>query len=197
MALLPVPVGSIAAVVTHLDMTEPPTRPRLPAPRAGLALVRVPAPDLEWYRALYRAVGEDWLWFSRLELTDAQLGALLGHPQVAVYALCDGCREIGLVELDWRQAPDCEIVFFGLVPGATGQGLGGWAMDQVQRLAFAEGATRLWLHTCTLDHPRALPFYMAAGFRPFRREVEIVPDPRLFGDIRRDAAPFHPVIAPP
>ena len=79
---------------------------------------------------------------------------------------------------------------------ATGRGLGAWAMREVRRLAFVEGAARLWLHTCTLDHPRALPFYIAQGFRPFRREIEIAPDPRISGELRRDAAAFHPVIAP-
>lgn len=196
MALLPVPVGCIAAVVTHLEMREPPAERPTMSDRPGLALVRVPTPDLEWYRGLYRAVGEDWLWFSRLTMTDRQLADLLRNPQVAVYAVRDGAREIGLVELDWREAPDCEVVFFGLVPDATGRGLGAWAMREVQRLAFVQGTARLWLHTCTLDHPRALPFYIAQGFRPFRREIEIAPDPRISGELRRDAAAFHPVIAP-
>lgn len=196
MPFIPVPDGTIAAVVTHLEMTEPPPGAEPPPPRPGLTLAHCPQPDLGWYRALFRRVGEDWLWFSQLLMGDAELAAVIHHPQVAVYAVRDGAREIGLVELDWRKPPDCEIVFFGLVSDAIGQGLGTWLMGQVQRLAFAQGAVRLWLHTCTLDHPRALPFYMAQGFRPFRREIEIAPDPRLSGRFRRDAAPFHPVIAP-
>ncbi len=196
MTLLAVPVGSIAAIVTHLEVAGPPAPAPNPPPRPGLSLVRIPEPHLNWYRNLYRAIGEDWLWFSRLVMTDAQVTAILRNPRVAVYALRDGGQDIGLAELDWREAPDCEVSFFGLIPAAVGQGLGAWMMGEIQRLAFGEGAARVWLHTCTLDHPRALPFYLSQGFRAFRREVEIAPDPRISGEIRADAAPFHPVIRP-
>jgi len=194
MSTLPVPNGCIAAIVTHLEMTAPPTGPVSAPPRQGLSLRPVPNPSVAWYLCLYRAVGEDWLWASRLFSSDADLAAIIQHPEVAVYAICDGEREIGIVELDRRAAPDCEIVFFGLVAEVLGQGIGRWAMGAVQRLAFGGGANRLWLHTCTLDHPGAVEFYQALGFRAFRREVEIVPDPRLAGLTRRDAAPYHPVI---
>lgn len=201
MSLLPVPPGSIAAIVTHLEKTAPPVAYPAP-PRPGLHVRRVERPGLDWYRTLYRRIGEDWLWFSRAVMTDAQLAAVIHHPAVAVYALEaageDRGEAIGLLELDWRERPACEIVFFGLVPEAVGAGLGVWLMGEAQRLAFQEGgAERLWLHTCTLDHPNALPFYLARGFRAFKREIEIAPDPRLFDDFRRSAAPHHPIIEPP
>ena len=151
MTLVPVPVGSIAAVVTHLEMTERPRMP--PQPKPGLSLEHVLQPDLEWYRGIYRAIGEDWLWFSRLVMTDEQVQAILRKPQVAVYALREGGDDIGLVELDWREAPDCEISFFGLIPTAIGQGHGAWAMRETQRLAFEAGAARLWLPPGTSLHP--------------------------------------------
>lgn len=193
-SLLPVPDGAIAAIVTHLEMFGRPEC--LPGkPCASLSLSQRPQPDLDWYRNLYRQIGEEWLWFSRAMMHDQQLAAVIHHPNVSVYALSDGAQDIGLLELDWRQAPNCEIAFFGLIPEAVSQGAGAWMMGEAQRIAFdAERATRLWLHTCTLDHPQAMPFYLRHGFRAFRREVEIAPDPRLSGDMRADAAAFHPII---
>jgi GNAT superfamily N-acetyltransferase len=196
MSTLPVPNGCIAAIVTHLEMTAPAQVNTPQPPRSGLTLDPVPNPEVDWYLRLYRAVGEEWLWASRLFLTDHDLAAIIQHPDVAIYAIRDGEREIGIVELDWREPPDCEIVFFGLIAGELGQGLGRWAMAEVQRLAFGGGARRLWLHTCTLDHPGAVQFYQAQGFRAFMREIEIMEDPRLAGLTRPDAGPYHPVLEP-
>src|SRR6476469_2502503 len=90
-----VPPGKIAAVVTHLEMTE---RPVLPADPAGVwTLRRVETPDLDWFRDLYRRVGEEWLWFSRMRMRDAELAERLHAPQLEVYALVDDGRDEGLL----------------------------------------------------------------------------------------------------
>ena len=60
--------------------------------------------------------------------------------------------------------------------------------------ASAAGVRRIWLHTCALDHPRAVEFYMKAGFRPYKRGIEIMLDPRLDGTVPRDKAPWLPII---
>src|SRR5436853_347899 len=80
-----VPAGKIAAVVTHLEMTEPPAL--RPDPAGAWALRKVPSPDLGWFRDLYRRVGEEWLWFSRLQMADADLAAIVRSPMVEVHAL--------------------------------------------------------------------------------------------------------------
>ncbi len=181
-----VPAGHIAAIVTDLEMTAPPADPGPAAP-----LVRWRNPDLDAYRALFREIGEDWLWFSRLSLPDEALAAILHDPQVELYAGPD--RE-SIVELDFRQGGSCEVAFFGLVPSMTGRGEGRRLMAAALALAWREGVGRVWLHTCTLDHPAALPFYLSCGFRAVRRRVEVEPDPRLDGRIVPQAASHHPVI---
>ncbi len=181
-----VPAGHIAAVVTDLEMTAPPADP---GPAASL--VRWRSPDLEAYRALFREVGEDWLWFSRLSLADEALAAILHDPQVELHAGPD--RE-SIVELDFREEGSCEIAFFGLVPSMTGRGEGRRLMAAALAHAWREGVGRVWLHTCTHDHPAALGFYLSCGFRAVRRRIEIEPDPRLDGRIARQAAAHHPVI---
>jgi GNAT superfamily N-acetyltransferase len=192
---LPVAPGQLATIVTHLEMLSPPrARPLKAVP---LRLRRWQTPSADKYRLLYRRVGEPWLWFSRLVIADANLCAILHDPAVEVFAIVDPQGiEVGLLELDFRQAGACEIAFFGLIPQLTGQGFGGWLMAQALGLAWRKGVTRVWLHTCTLDDPRALGFYIAQGFTPFAREIEVLDDPRLTGVIPREAAPHVPVIDP-
>ncbi|WP_340267425.1 GNAT family N-acetyltransferase [Sphingobium mellinum] len=193
MALTPVPDDQIATVVTHLEMR---TRPRpAPVPPAPLRLVPWKTPAPQAYRTLFRRVGEPWLWFSRLVMSDTELAAIIQDPAVEIYAVTDPRgTEVGLLELDFRALPDCEIAFLGLVRGLTGKGLGKWLMAQVKSLAWRKDVTRLWVHSCTLDSPAALPFYIASGFVPFAREVEIFADPRLAGLLSRDAAPHVPFL---
>jgi GNAT superfamily N-acetyltransferase len=191
--LLPVPAGHIATVVTYLEMHAPPAGRAAP-PAAGLTLDRMAAGDLDRYRRLIRAVGEDWLWFSRLRLDDAALAAIVGDPGVEVYAAVRGGAEIGILELDRRDPADVELAFFGLVAGAVGRGIGRWLIGRAIDLAWRPETRRFWVHTCTLDHPSALGFYRAAGFRPYAVALEAEPDPRLDGTLRRDAASHIPVI---
>ncbi|MGE5733321.1 MAG: GNAT family N-acetyltransferase, partial [Gemmatimonas sp.] len=63
-----------------------------------------------------------------------------------------------------------EIAYFGLAPDFIGRGLGKAMLTRAVQEAFALGPVRVWLHTCTLDSPRALPNYLARGFTPTRRE---------------------------
>lgn len=194
MALQEVDPRQVAAIVTHLEMRA---KPKLAAmPSSPLRLVRWKTPTLDKYRTLFRRVGEPWLWFSRLVLPDDTVEAIIHDPAVEIYAVCDPQGiEIGLLELDFRTAPDCELAFFGLVPQLAGQGHGRWLMAQANMLAWRKGVERFWVHTCTLDHPSALNFYVKAGFVPFGRAVETFDDPRLFGVLPRDAAPHVPLLA--
>jgi GNAT superfamily N-acetyltransferase len=100
-----------------------------------------------------------------------------------------------MLELDFRESGQCEIAYFGLVPELAGHGHGRWLMAQTLALAWVPGIERLWVHTCTLDHPSALNFYRAQGFVPFARAVETFDDPRLGGVLPRDAAPQIPLLA--
>ena len=170
-------------------------RPALPPDPAGAwTLGRVEAPDLAWYRDLYRRVGEKWLWPSRLRMSDAELAAIIHAPQVEVYALQHDGRDEGLLELDFREPNQCEIVFFGVTAKLIGSRAGRFLMNRALQRAWSQPISRLWLHTCTLDHPNALAFYQRAGFRPFRRQIEVADDPRLDGTLRRDVARHIPML---
>ena len=192
--IVPVPPGKVAAVVTYLEMTARPDLPPVAPPVPELALRRVASPEAAWYRALFRAIGEDWLWFSRLKLADDELLAILRDPGVEVNVLDHGGREVGVIELDRRAFPDIELAFFGLVPDMIGRGLGRYLMARAIDIAWSHRPHRFWVHTCTLDHPGALAFYRRSGFRPYRQAIEIDDDPRATGLLRPDAAPWWPAL---
>jgi GNAT superfamily N-acetyltransferase len=191
----PLPPGKIAAVVTYLEMMARP--PRRQAGKAeGLAVTPMPAPDLAWYRALFRAVGQDWLWFSRLRMGDEALRAIIHHPDVEVFALTREGKDIGLLELDFRAAPDCELAYFGVTQEAIGSGAARFMMEAAIERAWSRQPLiqRFFVHTCTLDHPAAVAFYERSGFKAYARAIEIADDPRLDGSLPRDAAAWFPML---
>jgi GNAT superfamily N-acetyltransferase len=188
-SLINVPASHVAAVVTYLEMTERPA-PQ-PIPESPLRLERWRAVEPERYRALFRRVGEKWLWFSRLAMDDSTLMAKVAE----VHAVVDPSgREVGLLELDFQTRGECLIRFLGLVPELAGHGHGRWLFALALALAWQPDVRRVRVHTCSLDHPAALPAYLRAGFRPVRRALESFPDPRRTGLLPRGAAPQVPLL---
>ena len=140
----PLPEGHVAAIATSLELLE---KPRLrPTPPSELQLVRWQNPALEKYQALFRRVGEPWLWCSRLMLSDAELAAIIEDPDVMIWAVSDRRGiEVGILELDFREAGQCEIAFFGLIPALNGKGHGKWLMAMALQLGWArQGMKRMW-----------------------------------------------------
>jgi GNAT superfamily N-acetyltransferase len=188
------PAGKLANVAHRLQMLAMPERALATLP-TDLHLEPAAKSDPEAYRNLFRAIGQDLLWFSRLLMSDEKLLETLGHPGTVSFALKRGEAVIGILELSFRDMPDCELSFFGLVPAEVGNGTGRALIDEAIRRAFQKPINRLWLSTCTLDHPKALGFYRKAGFTPYARFVEIHDDPRLQGKLPHSAAPQIPLLA--
>jgi GNAT superfamily N-acetyltransferase len=108
----------------------------------------------------------------------------------------DGERA-GILELDFASTPgECEIAFFGVTPKAIGSGAGRYLMNEAIARAWSRPITRLWVHTCTHDHPSALAFYIRSGFTPYQRMIEIHDDPRVQGHLPETASPHIPLIKP-
>ena len=119
MVYSPIANGELGAIVTSLEMASRPPLRAMPA--SELRLERWQAPTAKKYRTLYRRIGEPWLWFSRLELSDADLLQIIHDPMVRIWAVLDRRGiEVGILELDFRRPEQCEIAFFGLVPELTG-----------------------------------------------------------------------------
>lgn len=194
MGLIPVKPGEVATIVTSLEMLE---RPRpAPLPPSPLRLVRWERPGVERYRALFRRVGGPWLWFSRLVMDDARLTAILEDDAVRIWAVVDRAGiEVGMLELDFRTAHECELSYVGLIPELAGQGHGRWLMAHALAMAWGKDVRRVWVHTCTLDHPGALGFYRRSGFVPYQRTIETFADPRVAGALPDDCGAHYPLLA--
>jgi GNAT superfamily N-acetyltransferase len=171
-----------AVDVTFLRMDAPPeTAPAKPLPR-GMQVVRVqPRCAVPFYRFLYNTVGQDYLWWLRRAASDAEITAILSHQGVSVHVLYIGGQPGGFYELDRRASPAINLSYFGLMPFAVGKRLGTAFLRHAVDTAWAERPRAVTVNTCTADHPRALPGYVAAGFRTVRTVRELWPVPMRLG----------------
>jgi len=137
-----------------------------------LVIERVERPTPQLYRECYRGVGEAYHWTDRWDWTDEEIRAHLAQPEITLHVARRRGTLAGWYEL--RRVPEegsVEIAYFGLLPGAIGQGLGKHLLSCAVRDAWALEPARVWLHTCTLDHPHALPNYRMRGFAPYKTET--------------------------
>ncbi len=137
------------------------------------------------YLALYHGVGEPWLWYERSELSGEELAELIHAPGVKIYVLRQNGVIAGFCELDTTPSQHTQLLYFGLLPTFIGTGLGRFFLDWTVRRAFESDIERLWVHTCSLDHPRALPAYEKAGFSQYRKESGWVTIPESALDKRK------------
>ena len=168
--------------------SDPPPERTVPATRTyfehqGRPAVATAWPDDRWtlarvescpaavYRFLYREVGRPWHWIDRLPWSDDRIRAHVDTPAIEILLLTHDTVPAGFAELERGNDGSVEIVYFGLLPDFIGRRAGRAFLDAVLERAWAGGTSRVWLHTCTLDHPRAVANYVAAGFRPMREEA--------------------------
>lgn len=162
-----------SVAITYLRLEERPSSERSALP-AG---VRVRQPEVvapSHYRDLYNGVGRNWHWTDRAWLSDEEIGRLIHRTNISVFLLEVDGQEAGFAELEGRDDGSVQIAYFGLLPGYIGKGLARPFLEAVLDAADSRGKP-VWLHTCSLDHPAALPFYRSAGFRPYRTESKMQP----------------------
>ena len=160
---------SVNVTRTYLELTEPGLL-RGAELDPQLQVVRVESCPPSFFRYLYSEVGRSHYWRDRLGWSDAEIVAYLATPGVSLWVAWLGGAPAGYFELRRAEPADTEIVYFGLMPERTGQGWGKQLLTLAVRQAWSDGARRVWLHTCTLDSPHAMPNYRARGFVPFREE---------------------------
>src|SRR3954466_4187447 len=161
----------VRVTITHLEMRSPADLRPNPG-STGVSVARVPVPMPELNRFFYTAVGGAYFWLDRLPWTYAEWMRYLDRPELGTWVVNAADTPVGYFELERQPGDDVEIVYFGLLPAHTGRGLGGGALTEATRRAWAMGAQRVWVHTCDLDHAGALANYLARGFLPFKIETK-------------------------
>lgn len=136
-----------------------------------MAIAKLAAPTVEYYRFLYNSVGRDFDWVDRDIMTDDRLTAIIHDRRVEIFELQVDGKSAGFAELDRRQPPDIEIAYFGLFPENTGIGLGRYFLSWTLQRAWSYQPKRVWVPTCDLDHPAALPNYLQAGFEIYDEKI--------------------------
>lgn len=162
-------------VRTYLEQRAPNALKPAPSDLPGLRLVRVADADVSLFRQLYRDVGGPYHWRDRNALSDDALRAHFESPAVQLWVLYERDTPAGFFELQRHADASVEIAYFGLTSAFFGRGLGKHLLTRAVEAAWELGAERVWLHTCTLDAPSALPNYLARGFEPFKTETYDAP----------------------
>lgn len=160
--------------IFHLEMTDPaqlvPSR-RVPE---DVELRQATVPSPEFNRFLYASVGGDWYWVDRLGWSYDHWLSYLDRPELETWVVYAGGSPAGYVELERQPHNNVEIAYFGLLPRFVGRGIGGYFLYKAIARGWEMDAQRVWVHTCTLDHPNALANYQARGLRLFFQEDKVV-----------------------
>jgi len=162
------------AVRTYLEMTDPSALDGAPPPGPGVDVRREENAPASLWRSLYTGVGREYHWVDRLGWTDGEIRDYLADPALEFWVMRVEGEAAGYFELRADADGGIEIAYFGLLPAFVGRGLGKFLLTRAVEHAWARGASRVWLHTSSLDHTSALPNYLARGFSIWKQEIYAV-----------------------
>jgi GNAT superfamily N-acetyltransferase len=164
---------TVAVTTTHLEMRSPDALRFARRVPENVLLMRAETPSPELNRGFYTGVGGDCFWMDRLSWTWDDWMSWLSRPEVETWIALQAGTPAGYFELEHQPGDQVEIVYFGVLPSFAGKGIGRYLLSQATHRAWSmrDGVRRVWVHTCTLDHPGALTNYLARGFSVFKEEV--------------------------
>jgi len=161
---------TIPVKTTYFEMHQCPNV-EVCAPMPNCIVTKIKNPTTDFYKTLYRSVGKDLLWIDRLMMDEEELRQIIQHSKVDIYVLYVDGKPAGFTEFDRRKSDDVEIVYFGLTPEFIGKGLGKFLLHWSVQKIWEHNPTRLWLHTCELDHKAAIPNYLKSGFKMYKEAI--------------------------
>jgi GNAT superfamily N-acetyltransferase len=160
---------------TYLEMLSP---GELRAKRCADPRFRIDeatTPQWQFNRFLYGAVGEPWRWIEKQGWSDEQWRSYVESDRLRTFAAYYDGSPAGYYELRRDEEGGVQIEYFGLLPAFVGRDFGGALLTSALEQAWAMNPSRVWVHTCTLDHPAALANYQARGMTVYRVETKDVP----------------------
>ncbi|MEX3610021.1 GNAT family acetyltransferase [Rothia sp. LK2588] len=170
--------------ITHLEMLQPPQAPSSP-PHSTWRFERAEHAGPELARWLYTVVGGPYRWYERLSWERETWEAELAEQGSEIWLVSIDGTPAGYCQLhcEVKGQPralrtETEILYFGLMQWAHGQGAGRAFLEFMVRQAWTvherhelPPVSRVWVHTCDLDGAYALPNYLARGFQICERET--------------------------
>jgi len=133
--------------------------------------VQIPLPELN--RMLYLAVGRDYHWRVRDQWSRERWLEYMGRPELETWVAYVQGTPAGYYEQELLPTTGAEVVNFGMLPDFVGRGFGGQMLAHAIERGWQRGAKRVWLHTCTLDHPNAPAHYQARGLKLYDTKTEL------------------------
>ena len=128
-------------------------------------------PDFQLNKFFYKQVGKKHRWIDRLSWSDEKWVNYISNQNLETYVISEKNDLAGFFELLYNpELKETEISYFGLLEEYIGKGIGGYALSIAIKKSFEKQIKRVWLHTCTLDHPNALKNYIARGMTVFKKE---------------------------
>jgi GNAT superfamily N-acetyltransferase len=130
----------------------------------SLEVHRVTAPSTELNRVLHATVGKRWQWGGRHDWGQAEWGDYVHRDALETWIAYVEGKPAGYYEMEKQEDGSVRIQCFGLLEAHIGKGFGGPFLSHAVARCWERGATRVWLNTCSRDHPNAIHNYRARGF---------------------------------
>ena len=140
-------------------------------PGPNFKIIEVDPPDFQLNKFFYKQIGRKHRWIDRLEWADKKWIQYVENPRIKTFILKDNSNLAGYYET--IHDPDnnhSEIAYFGILEEYFGKKCGGYLLSEAIKKLFEEGISRVWLHTCSLDHENAIKNYLARGMHVFKSE---------------------------
>ncbi len=144
---------------------------RSKSPGSNFKISEVKPPDFQLNKFFYKQIGKNHRWIDRLVWEDKKWIEYVENPNVKTFVLKDDNNLVGYYETIRSIYNDhTEIAYFGILEEYYGKKCGGYLLSEAINKLFEEGISRVWLHTCSLDHKNAIKNYLARGMQIFKSE---------------------------
>ena len=141
-------------------------------PNENIILEKVDPPDFQLNKFFYKNIGKNYNWIDRLVWSDQKWIKYISNENLFTYVLKDKIEIAGYFELIFHHdTKEMEIAYLGILDEYYGKKLGGYLLSEAIKKSFLMNSSRVWVHTCSLDHKNALKNYLARGMKIFKSET--------------------------
>tara|TARA_Y100000817_G_scaffold226259_1_gene179119 strand:+ start:44 stop:556 length:513 start_codon:yes stop_codon:yes gene_type:complete len=144
---------------------------RSKSPGPNFKINQLDPPDFQLNKFFYKQIGKKYRWIDRLAWDDKKWIEYVENPRVKTFVLKENNNLVGFYETvrDFDNGHS-EIAYFGILEEYFGKKCGGYLLSEAIKKLFEDGISRVWLHTCSLDHKNAIKNYLARGMQVFKSE---------------------------